>query len=403
MNVGKTTLLNKLRGTLLVVSASMLLLWALFYLNMQSKIQNYAMSNMEQVSNHIIAELNNGFLELEELAFEMSDNEMVYDFLKAESSIDFYRKAIEVDKILAGLHDEAGFGKNVILIDRGKRFYRFRGTINNTGTNRIIKIIEGEKGKRHIQLVLNGVKYIGYVDTIYEEQTLLGNIVMLTSENDLVQLFNRLEGNDNMKIALAADHVILVSNEEELIDQGTDTFLETTDYFARQQIGFTPFELLVSYQDTNQDIKMYYFGITVIMAILLLLLLETFVHFWRKEFFAPIQSVINAVEQFEGSEGELLPMPGQEHFNGLVNGINAMTKRIEALQDAEIKKQRALIVSLKKQISAHFTVNVLNSIKVISAAGEKEKAGRLCDGLSFLYRYANDGEHFIPLIEEFLF
>ena len=66
----------------------------------------------------------------------------------------------------------------------------------------------------------------------------------------------------------------------------------------------------------------------------------------------------------------------REHFDGLVHGINELIARIEQsdrqiyeaelfLQEAEIKKQKAYIVSLKKQINAHFTVNVLTVIKAL--------------------------------------
>lgn len=72
-----------------------------------------------------------------------------------------------------------------------------------------------------------------------------------------------------------------------------------------------------------------------------------------------------------------------------------------SLQEAELKRQKALIVSLKKQISAHFTVNVLSIIKALSSTGENEKAGMLCDGLSFLLRYANAGDAYISGMEEF--
>jgi len=150
----------------------------------------------------------------------------------------------------------------------------------------------------------------------------------------------------------------------------------------------------------------------IAMTTILLLILSVFLYFWKKKFFAPLQTVVSEVESFRGGKEEILLLTGMEHFDGLISGINDMVERIEqkekeifevtySLQDAEIKKQKAFIISLKKQISAHFTVNVLNIIKALSTTGQNEKVGLLCDGLSFLLRYANAGDSFISGMDEF--
>ena len=71
------------------------------------------------------------------------------------------------------------------------------------------------------------------------------------------------------------------------------------------------------------------------------------------------------------------------------------------LKNTEIKKQRAIIHSLKKQINAHFTVNILNIIRILVTKKDLERAAALCDGLSMLVRYAHDEDEFINAWDEF--
>ncbi len=66
----------------------------------------------------------------------------------------------------------------------------------------------------------------------------------------------------------------------------------------------------------------------------------------------------------------------------------------------EIQRQKALIVSLKKQINAHFTVNVIYNIKLLAEREETEKVAQMCDGLAYLLRYANAGDEYISGMEE---
>lgn len=412
MKVEKNSLLRKLKLTILGLGVAMIAMWLLFYININGIIQRYTMQNMEQVSQRIISELNQSFLQLEEISFAMAENEVVRDFIITNDSLQFHTKAFAVEKLLEGMHNDAAFAENIILYNDQGRFYRFSGNLSNTSILRIIKMINGGNVPVHIQLPLEGVNYIGYVSSINDGKMVLGRIAMLIDENEIIQLFHNLEGNENMKIALAADHTIIVATEASLLGRNTSEFLAMTTYTAHKQVGFTPFQLLISYENSNHEINYYFLIAMILMAIMLLLVLEVFIRFWRNKFFEPIQKVISEVEGFEGGKSDALAMTGLEHFDGLVKGINDMAERIEqkekelldttiSLQEIEIKKQRALIISLKKQISAHFTVNVLNIIKALAATGKNEKAGLLCDGLSFLLRYANAGDTFIEGMDEF--
>lgn len=412
MYMRKKSLVKELKWTVLSLSAAMLAMWFLFYVNIHNVIQKNVMQNMEQVSEQIISELNRSFLQLEEVSFALSQDTNVQNFLLEESYTHFVNKASLVEEIIDNLSENSSFMDNLILYNEQGRFYRFSGTIGNTGVRRMMNLVEKDKLTSHIQIRLDSVNYIGYVTSIYRANDRLGTIVMLTNENDIYRLFEQMTENEDMKIAMAADGTVILSNEEKFIGAKTEDIRRETSYMVYEQVGFTPFELLISYEDSSHGMSILFMVAMLVMAALLLIILEIFLQFWKKKFFVPIQSVISEVEGFESGKGAVLPMTGIEHFDGLVHGINDMVERIEqkekeaymaenSLQKAEIKKQKALIISLKKQISAHFTVNVLNIIKALSSMGENEKAGLLCDGLSFLLRYANVGDSYISAMEEF--
>lgn len=408
----KKSLIKELKWTVLSLSAAMLAMWFLFYVNIHNVIQKNVMQNMEQVSEQIISELNRSFLQLEEVSFALSQDTNVQSFLLEEDYTEFVNKSASVTETIDNLAENSSFMDNMILYNEQGSFYRFSGTIGNTGVRRMMNLVEKDKLISHIQIRLDSVNYIGYVTAIYKENDRLGTIVMLTNENDIYRLFEQMTENEDMKIAMAADGKVILSNKENYIGKKIEDIRRDTTYMVYKQVGFTPFELMVSYEDSSHEMSMLFMVAMLIMAVLLLLMLEIFLRFWKRKFFVPIQSVISEVEEFESGKGAVVPLTGIEHFDGLVHGINDMVERIEqkekeayqaenSLQKAEIKKQKAMIISLKKQISAHFTVNVLNIIKALSSMGENEKAGLLCDGLSFLLRYANAGDSYISGMEEF--
>ncbi|MDD3414041.1 MAG: histidine kinase [Lachnospiraceae bacterium] len=406
----KNSLLNKLKWTILGLAAALLTMWFLFYVSMRNVMEQYAMQTMEQVSLQIMSDLNETFLQLEQVSFAMSEDGMAYNFVKIEDNLKFYKKAAEMELEMGSLLKETELIKNIIIFDKHERYYRFLGTINNTCISRMMYVLDKENIKKHIQISLDGVDYIGYVTVIYEGQEPIGKIVMLMDENDIHKLLQKYD--KNIEIALAADQTIIVANQSSWLGQSTKDFLKT-EYAIHKQVGFTPFELLISYKDTNQKMNVSFIIAVLAMVMILLVIVGIFSRFWKNKFFIPIQMVISEVEHFESGTGEKLTLTGLQHFDGLIRGINEMVERIEqkekeiydasyTLQESEIKKQKALIISLKKQISAHFTVNVLSIVKAFAAEGENEKAGVLCDGLSYLLRYANAGDSFISCMEEFI-
>ncbi|MFA9466264.1 MAG: sensor histidine kinase [Velocimicrobium sp.] len=408
----KKSLLQQLKQTILGLGFAMIALWFLFYFYMNFAIKSYTMHNMEQVSGSIITKLEQTFLELEDISFAVSQNEGVRDFLTTEDRMQVHTKSAQIMKELNKVVNQDILAENLILYNHQGEYYRFYGNISNTAAERIYYTIQKETIKKQMQITVEDVNYIGYVNSVYYKNTELGKIVLLIEENEIYRLFQEAGGIEDMTIALAADNQIIVSNEEKVVGLDVEEFRQSTKYLVHKEVGFTPFELFVVYGNTNKAVTYFFLGAIIITASLLWFIFTLFLRFWKNNFFEPIQGIIKEVEKFDGGKGEKLEGRRIEYFDGLVTGINNMIVRMEqkeaelfqavfSLQQAEIKKQKAFIVSLKKQINAHFTVNVLNNIKALSHDGENDKVGLMCDGLSYLLRYANGGENMVNAMEEF--
>lgn len=405
-------LIRELTMTILGLSAAMIIMWFLFYAVINRVIVGQVMRSMEHVSMQIISEMEKSFLNLEEVSFAIKHDEDVKKVLKQDNHTKVVECAGRVENKINQLAKDNLFVDNLIVYNSLGDFYRFAGNLDNTSVKYVMQVVENNDLKSHVQIKVEAKNYIGYVSDIYDGSEKAGAIVILTEEAEVYRLFEQVSKNEKIRIALAADNRIILSNNEALMDKDALLVESESKYCLYREVGFTPFGLLVSYEDSNAYISIIFFVAMIIMALILFAILEVFLYSWRKKFFSPIQSVITEVEGFDGGKGEQIPLTGMEHFDGLVRGINEMVARIEqkeqevfeasfSLQEAELKKQRALIVSLKKQISAHFTVNILNIIKALSISGENEKAGLLCDGLSFLLRYANAGDSFVSGMDEF--
>lgn len=413
MQKRKKTLTGELAGTVLILGIAMLVVWVIFYVEIHRLLEDYVMSGMESVSEQVLSEMESSFIRAQNAAFELSRDEDVRAFFKENDTVEHVGMASGIEEKIGRMLSGCIFADNVVFTDKDGRYYRFTGKLENSEVKRLVQVLDRNRdGSSHIQLRLGETDYLCYVTSVFEGTEKIGSIVMLKARDDLKELFEQRAGEREMRIALSAEDKVILTNYDKYIDIPVSEILDKTEYAVYKEIGFTPFGILVSYENAVHTVNILFMVVMAIIAVLLFALFEVFLSFWRKKFFTPIQSVITEVEGFKGGKGEQLEMTGMEHFDGLIAGINDMVERIEqkereiyeanySLQEAELKRQKALIVSLKKQISAHFTVNVLSIIKALSSTGENEKAGMLCDGLSFLLRYANAGDAYISGMEEF--
>jgi len=410
----KSNLKSRLRTILFAFGAAVLILWSVFYLQTSRTMKNSNRAVMSQVSHQVMSALETELLSLEHIAFTLSQNAQVKDFVKEQSPLLYHEKSSQISSILDTLVRPSSFVGNLLIYNQDGIYSRFIGTLGNTAAARIGFNLKQKTLPQHLYLALEGTHYVGYAVGIYEGNRQLGTIVLLIEEERLLALFSQYGGLDDIKISLIAEGKAIVSSDKAFVGNFADDLKQKRGEFLRRQIGVTPFEIVVQSDGSYADTMSGKFTFAVLAtALILTTIIILFLILWNRSFFRPMLLVMQGVEAL-GSEQELRPLTltGEASFDRLVEQINAMLLRLEeknkelldarlGLQNAQIEHQKAVIISLKKQINAHFTVNVLSSIKLLAEKGEMEKTGEMCNGLSYLLRYANAGDEYIGGLEEF--
>lgn len=383
------TLTGQLKKTIFLLGIAMISMWIFFYACIRKVLTDYTLENMERMAGQGIVQVNTSFLEMEQLYLAMMQEAAVITLFEQEDNLDFHRAAAAAEDRLQELARGKNFLSSIILCQTDGFFYRLHGTISNTGVERLLYLVQKQE-EDYICARLDNENYIGYIARL-DNGT--GSVVMLMKEAEIERMLES-SGRGSMQFVLAAGDRIVASSEKISGEKSLADLKAAADHTKTEQVGYTPFQLWVFYAADDTQISMLFLIAMALMAFILAYIMRIFLQFWQKNFFSPIQSVISEVETYGGVKGKMLPLTGQEHIDGLIHGINDMATRIET-------RDKALIISLKKQINAHFIFNVINIIKALSEKGESEKAGEMCNGLSLLLRYANEGESYIDGMEEF--
>lgn len=409
----RASLKTKLQRMIAAFFLAVLLVWALFFAYSARSLVNTVEESAVKATEQIIGVLEEQFLEVERISFTLSQSEAVKAFMAERDFLAYHEKAEDIRALLGDMRERADFVEHLILFSGQDHYYRFWGTMGNTSATKLYYEVSPTEQPAELLITLDGMEYVGYAIGVYRDGAPLGTILLLIEEEKLQSLFGLYRADDALQISLAAGERLVTSSDPASVGMPVEEFLGRVTPLDSRKVGFTPFEILVTAKDGYVWRNMGGFVLTAIAtALIFAALLLAFMRTLNRSFFTPMLEIMQGVERL-GTGAEIsLPPYRDEHFNRLAETINHMLRRLDErnktlfeterrLQQSEIAKHRAVIVSLKKQISAHFTVNVLSVIKRLAELGEMQKTGEMCDGLSYMLRYANAGDEFIGGLEEF--
>ncbi len=395
--------------------AAVFIVWGMFYLYITGLIRSNTQLQLESTADQIASDLGNEFAGMEQLAFTLSQNEYVKRFVAEEDVTNYFLSAPGINELLSSSISSRSLIRNVISYNIDGAFYRFRGITGNTACTRILYLLEKNAVPKHIVVNTVDSVLIGYGSSIYNiGGSQIGTIVILSDgETTLARIMDYAQ-NERLHVSLLTDDKVIVSDSQALLALSAGDIQGDSYYYTDKRIGMTPFSVLVTADAGYLSASNLYFVVAALVTGLALgFSLLLFAAFIRKQFFKPMLRLLESVDHLDlnYTRGSI-PYVQSAEFDKLVIKLNEMLERIEVknksiqsaqmqLKDSEIKKQKAINYSLKKQINAHFTVNILNIIKILVSKKELEKATDLCDGLSMLVRYAHDEDEFINAWEEF--
>lgn len=402
---GKQTLTAKLTRTVVLLILTMVLVWTAYYFVVNNRLTVYVEKELELVSSRVTDELNDTFAQIEKLAFALDSNADIGDFLGQNRITGMVEHSAGITADVMQFRKHAELIEDVIVCNNHGTFYRLVGNLDNTSVKRLLTLVDNNSGTTGFPVRLENREYLVYTAPLHIMTQVSGRVFVLLSEDAILKLFDEISNSSEVEIVLGSDDTVLICRNSDYIGRSMTEVADGMEYFSRERIGFMPYEMLISYESVGSELRVWFVVLMIVLAAVLLIMFTLFLRFWYNKFFNPIGKVIGEVEMIRNDKTHRIAPTGLEHFDGLVDGINVMVEHLEQkdkeVYEVKLQREKALLVSLKKQINAHFTVNVLGAIKALAASGDNEKAGSLCDGLSFLLRYANAGESRIKAMEEF--
>ncbi len=359
--------------------------------------------NTEKISSKIINEVEDTFLDIENISMSLMANQYVVDLLYEDEHLVYHAKVDSVKEELDSIFFHNEIIKNVLIYDAKGDFSRLRGELGNISAMRIYNLIEPMKGVQHINLLIENENHLIYITDIYDDGEQIGYFTFLMSEKDLTDYFLNFDYGYDIEILILAEDIVVASNVAEYVNKSTEEISSNLGVYNISKIGITPYEIIVNNRQAaiNTLTNAVAYSLAAVVSFLIILIWINI--FIKKYYFKPMISLIENTEKISNSN-KALDYTGQADFDDMIEQINSMNIRIERhrekLHKTEIEKQIAVITSLKKQINAHFTINALNVVKRFSDIGRTEEVAKICDSLAFLIRYAHDGEQVINLTEE---
>lgn len=417
MKKDKKGILKSFMLTMVALGISLVLLWVVFYYLTVGVVRSNLELQAETGSEAIIENVEEELLELEDSAYLIGNNKIIADMAVTTDSRRFFEMGSsfvrENTSMISGIRN----ADNIVVFNKDGQFYRIKGTVSNTALKRIFYMMKNGDDQT-LTVTSNKNTYIGLYKPVFSmrgipnensEQENAGYIALLMEQSGIERLISPFSDMDYLGTALFSGNRLLCSSNN-IKDEDMEELEKDSVFVKDKEIGLSGYRLTVYSMSTLSESVSRYFRIIMPITVLILgMVVAFFIGYLRRHMIDPINKV---VLNTQNNENQYLPYTGEQYFDGLVDHVNDMMNQIKdrekALYDSEVKikkteleKETTLMLLLKKQISAHFTVNTMNVVRALINRGEKEAAARICDELSTLLRYANAGDKKISLLEEF--
>ena len=338
----------------MIFGAVIVLLWIVFYLLtvriIRQNMERHAMSAIGTIMNDVGNEL----VMMEECSSILAMDESVKKLAASDYGEDFYDMGRATQDVLAPILKRVVNADNVIVYDPDGNFYRLKGTAPNTIAVRSFYIISERKSDRMVSVSLGSENYVGLYRAIEDENEITGYVLLLIDQRKIEKLLSTYNDPDYIGAALYyGDRLICAGGG--IGKEEVESRLAEAIYVSERFIGFTGYRVVVYCVDSvSKDVSRFFIIALPVTILILLAVGYIFVRFMKRF---------------------------------VQTGI-------------DLELERTNLSLLKKQISAHFTVNTLNIVRALIGKGDKETATRICTELSVLLRYANASDEYISLLEE---
>jgi len=346
--------------TVTIMSAALIAIWFVFYFGIRSIIRAYTVDASEKVAETTLENINKNILELEKISLKIEANEYVKKSLSSTNSQDFFTNGATAAEELSGTIKEHFYSDSVIVFDKNDRFFRLTGEAGNASISWILTRFRRDDLRDVFEASLYNNRYMGFITRLVTDEGC--GVIFLIREKDIDRLF--LDRSEKwLELSIVKDGNVLFSKSKEFSGEKIEALNEHFDNVIKTPVGISGLSVCASFSNDDYEVNLLFYMAMILMALVLALILVLFIRVKEKE--------------------------KELYLNSL------------AISEAKRFRQQTLLDALKKQIDAHFTVNVISSIKALAEKGDSDRAAILCDGLAYLLRYANAGDSQINAMDEF--
>ena len=229
--------------SVLLLNASLLLLWVVFYYLTAGMVQRNMRLQAETGSEVIISSMERELLAMENTAYELGHDEELADLIGCTEPLAFYDSCnayLDAHPLSSG---DLSRDNALIVFNTEGLFYRLRGNISNTTLKRCFYLMESGGGKG-FTVTSNDNSYIASYESIRNGRDRAGYVLMLMDQQRIESFLTAYDDLDYLGVALLSGDRILCSNKE-LRAEDISGLSENAVFVKEKEVGISGLRLLV--------------------------------------------------------------------------------------------------------------------------------------------------------------
>ena len=180
---------SRIRIVSLALFITVFVVWIVFYIIISDYIGKTTQKQMTLAAGQIIERLGGEFTQVERLSYSLKQNADVTALMRETDPVKFFSLAGKIDGLAELKAYNLDFIDSIVIYGADRNYYRLTGRLGNNACMRLAGTVFKLDMPKHLSVVLENKRYIGYTDEIelgYEGQT--GAVVILIEEEKVLEI-----------------------------------------------------------------------------------------------------------------------------------------------------------------------------------------------------------------------